>query len=59
LEDNITKSQLDIDLSILDNEFNLEMMFDDDADEQVVSEIEKLIEEDVDPNVPDAEVPDA
>lgn len=35
----------DIDLSLLDNEFNLELLFEDDAGEQVVSEIEELISE--------------
>lgn len=36
----------DIDLSLLDSEFNLELLFEDDSSEQVVSEIEQLIAED-------------
>ncbi len=36
----------DVDLSILDSEFNLELLFEDNADEQVVADIEKLITED-------------
>lgn len=34
-----------IDLSVLDNEFNLELLFEDDPTEQVVNEIEELIKE--------------
>ena len=34
-----------VDLSLLDAEFNLELMFDEDPTEQVVSEIESLIDE--------------
>lgn len=47
----------DIDLSLLDSEFNLELLFEEDASEQVVSEIEKLIAEESE-EVPDAEIPD-
>ena len=36
----------DVDLSILDSEFNLELLFDEDPEEQVVAEIENLIAED-------------
>lgn len=36
----------DVDLSILDSEFNLELLFEDSADEQVVADIEKLIADD-------------
>lgn len=57
--EDFAKSQLEVDLSILDNEFNLEMMFDDTPDEQIVDEIEKLIDDtDDSPEVPDASVPD-
>lgn len=34
-----------IDLSVLDSEFNLELLFEEDPTEQVVNEIEELIEE--------------
>ncbi len=60
-EEDEERSQLEVDLSILDSEFNLEMMFDDTPDEQVVDEIEKLIDDtdnSDDSEVPDAEVPD-
>lgn len=36
----------DIDLTILDSEFNLELLFEDDSEEQVVAEIENLIAQD-------------
>jgi len=36
----------DIDLNLLDSEFNLELLFEEDSSEQVVSEIEQLIAED-------------
>jgi hypothetical protein len=53
------KSFSDIDLSVLDSEFNLELLFDEDPTEQVVNEIEELIEkEENSEEVPDAEVPD-
>lgn len=47
----------DIDLNVLDSEFSLELLFEEDSSEQVVSEIEKLISED-ESEVPDAEIPD-
>ena len=34
----------DVDLSILDSEFNLEL-FEDSADEQVVADVEKIVSE--------------
>ena len=39
----------EIDLDVLDSEFNLELLFEEDIDEQVVSEIESLIEEEETP----------
>ena len=36
----------EVDMSVLDSEFNLELLFDEDPDEQVVAEIEDLISED-------------
>lgn len=36
----------EVDMSVLDSEFNLELLFDEDPDEQVVAEIENLISED-------------
>lgn len=47
----------DIDLSLLDSEFNLELLFEEDSTEQVVSEIEELIAEE-ESEVPDASIPD-
>ena len=47
----------DIDLNVLDSEFSLELLFEEDSSEQVVSEIEKLISED-ESEVPDASIPD-
>ena len=47
----------DIDLGLLDSEFNLELLFEEDSSEQVVSEIESLIAED-ESEVPDASIPD-
>ena len=47
----------DIDLSLLDSEFNLELLFEEDSTEQVVSEIEGLIAEE-ESEVPDASIPD-
>ena len=47
----------DIDLSMLDSEFNLELLFEEDSTEQVVSEIEELIAEE-ESEVPDASIPD-
>lgn len=45
--DNQPKKEFDdVDLSILDSEFNLELLFEDNADEQVVADVEKLITED-------------
>jgi hypothetical protein len=46
-----------VDMDLLDSEFNLELLFEEDSSEQVVSEIEQLIAED-DEEVPDAEIPD-
>lgn len=46
-----------VDLDLLDSEFNLELLFEEDSSEQVVSEIEQLIAEDEE-GVPDAEIPD-
>ncbi len=42
----IKKDFNDVDMSVLDDEFNLELLFDDDSDEQIVAEIEELISED-------------
>ena len=47
----------DIDLGVLDSEFSLELLFEEDSTEQVVSEIEELIAED-ESDVPDASIPD-
>jgi len=47
----------DIDLGLLDNEFSLELLFEEDSTEQVVSEIEELIAEE-ESEVPDASIPD-
>ena len=44
LDDKI-KDFSNIDLSVLDSEFNLELLFEEDPTEQVVNEIEELIEE--------------
>lgn len=43
----------DIDLSVLDTEFSLELLFEEDADEQVVDDIESLIAE-----IPDNDEPE-
>jgi len=42
---NVIKDFNNIDLSVLDSEFNLELLFEEDPTEQVVNEIEELIEE--------------
>lgn len=42
---NIIRDFNSIDLSVLDSEFNLELLFEEDPTEQVVNEIEELIEE--------------
>ena len=47
----------DIDMSMLDSEFSLELLFEEDSTEQVVSEIEELIAEE-ESEVPDASIPD-
>ena len=47
----------DVDMSMLDSEFNLELLFEEDSTEQVVSEIEELIAEE-ESEVPDASIPD-
>ena len=47
-----------VDMDLLDSEFNLELLFEEDSSEQVVSEIEQLIAEDEEEEVPDAEIPD-
>ena len=44
-------------MSMLDSEFNLELLFEEDSTEQVVSEIEELIAEE-ESEVPDASIPD-
>lgn len=45
LLDDTIKDFSNIDLSVLDSEFNLELLFEEDPTEQVVNEIEELIEE--------------
>lgn len=45
LHEDTIKDFSDIDLSVLDSEFNLELLFEEDPTEQVVNEIEELIEE--------------
>ena len=47
----------DVDMSMLDSEFNLVLLFEEDSTEQVVSEIEELIAEE-ESEVPDASIPD-
>ena len=47
----------DVDMTMLDSEFNLELLFEEDSTEQVVSEIEELIAEE-ESEVPDASIPD-
>ena len=47
----------DVDMSMLDSEFNLELLFVEDSTEQVASEIEELIAEE-ESEVPDASIPD-
>ncbi len=47
----------DIDMDVLDSEFSLELLFEEDSTEQVVNDIEKMISED-DSDTPDAEIPD-
>ena len=47
----------DVDMTLLDSEFNLELLFEEDSTEQVVSEIEELIAEE-ESEVPDASIPD-
>ena len=47
----------DVDMSMLDSEFNLELLFEEDSTEQVVSEIEELIAEE-ESEIPDASIPD-
>ena len=46
MEDKPKKDFDDVDLSILDSEFNLELLFEDSADEQVVADIEELLADD-------------
>ena len=53
-----TVSEFDeIDMTMLDSEFSLELLFEEDSTEQVVSEIEELIAEE-ESEVPDASIPD-
>lgn len=43
--DKVIRDFSNLDLSVLDSEFNLELLFEEDPTEQVVNEIEELIEE--------------
>lgn len=45
LVDDVIRDFSSLDLSVLDSEFNLELLFEEDPTEQVVNEIEELIEE--------------
>ena len=47
-----------VDITLLEDEFTLEMLFDEDPSEQIVPEIEELISDSSEENTPDAEIPD-
>lgn len=57
-DDILTEDFAGIDLSLLEDDFKLELLFDDDPAEQIVPEIEELISDSSDENVPNAEIPD-
>jgi hypothetical protein len=45
LVDDVIRDFSSLDLSVLDSEFNLELLFEEDPTEQVVNDIEELIED--------------
>jgi len=57
-DDILTENFAGVDLSLLEDDFKLELLFDDDPTEQIVPEIEELISDSSDENVPNAEIPD-
>lgn len=58
METMLTDDFSSIDLSLLEDEFKLELLFDEDPTEQIVPEIEELISDSSEEDVPNAEIPD-
>ena len=54
----VTEDFNTVDISLLEDEFTLEMLFDEDPSEQIVPEIEELLSDSSEENTPDAEIPD-